>query len=229
MNQCYQMQRRRSLIASPKLIGVKRFLLAGCLSLTTVIAPGFMAPAQSQLFNSPVDQLSVQERVSLRQGKPVVTGANGRYVARILVNSSPAVVWSVMTDYANLAKFMPNMVSSRVIEDNGNRKVVEQEDERQVFLMKVRSRIRSSITEIEKRRVDFKLIDGNQIKTLQGSWKIEPVAPYQGATPNQVLITQVIEVHPKSSVPQGIFYNLFKDSLANTFSALGREINRRTR
>jgi hypothetical protein len=65
------------------------------------------------------------------------------------------------------------------------------------------------------------------LQSLNGYWKIEPVAPYSGAKANQVLITQVVQVQPKSGTPSGIFYSIFKDSLGKTLNAIKREVDRR--
>ncbi|MEB3292308.1 MAG: SRPBCC family protein [Synechococcales bacterium] len=186
-------------------------------------------PAQaSQLFNSPVDRLPATQRAELRNGQTVVTGDRGNYVARVLVTTSPDVAWSVLTDYRSFARFLPNVVSSRVVEDRGNQKIVEQVDARQVFLVNVRSRVRSAIVETNRQRIDFRQIDGD-LQQLSGYWKIEPIAPFAGAKPNQVLITQVVAAQPKSGTPRDVFYDIFKDSLDDTMQAIRREVGRRSR
>ncbi|NMG07047.1 SRPBCC family protein [Brasilonema sp. UFV-L1] len=200
-------------------------LFAGYFSVIVTIA---VTPSVSaELFNSPVDKLPVAERVKLRNGQALVTGEKGKYTAKVLVTASPDIAWEVLTDYDNFSKFLPNTVSGKVLTVNGNQKVVEQVDTRQVFLMNVQSRIRSAITETAKTRIDFRQIDGD-LQSLDGYWKIEPVAPYSGAKANQVLITQVVDAQPKSGTPKGIFYNLFKDSLAKIMIAIKKEVDRRT-
>ncbi|NMG22416.1 SRPBCC family protein [Brasilonema bromeliae] len=201
-------------------------LFAGYFSVIATIA---VTPSvYAELFNSPVDKLPVAERVKLRNGQALVTGEKGKYTAKVLVTASPDIAWEVLTDYDNFSKFLPNTVSGKVLEVNGNQKVVEQVDTRQVFLMNVQSRIRSAITETAKNRIDFRQIDGD-LQSLDGYWKIEPVAPYSGAKANQVLITQVVEAQPKSGTPKKIFYNLFKDSLGDILTAVKREVDRRNR
>jgi len=69
-------------------------------------------PARAALFDGPVDRLPSVQRDSLRKGQTVVTGSSGKYVARVLLTASPDAVWRVLTDYANLYKFIPNMTSS---------------------------------------------------------------------------------------------------------------------
>ncbi|MGH2413795.1 MAG: SRPBCC family protein [Microcystaceae cyanobacterium] len=190
---------------------------------TIAVTPSVSA----ELFNSPVDKLPVAERVKLRNGQALVTGEKGKYTAKVLVTASPDIAWEVLTDYDNFSKFLPNTVSGKVLTVNGNQKVVEQVDTRQVFLMNVQSRIRSAITETAKSRIDFRQIDGD-LQSLDGYWQIEPVALYSGAKANQVLITQVVDAQPKSGTPKGIFYDLFKNSLGEIMTAIKKEVDRRT-
>ena len=202
------------------------YFLTGCLTLITVTSSAVSSSAQ--LFNSPVDRLSASDRTTLRSGQTLVTGEKGNYVAKVLIKSSPDAAWNVLTDYGSLSKFIPNVVSSRVLESNGNRKVIEQVDARQVFLINVRSRIRSSITETAKTRIDFQQVDGD-LQKLQGYWTVEPVAAFSGAKADQVLITHVVDAQPKPGTPKDIFYNLFKDSLGKNLSAISQEVVRRSR
>ncbi|HEY9749282.1 MAG TPA: SRPBCC family protein [Allocoleopsis sp.] len=183
--------------------------------------------AKAELFNGPLDRLPVAERVALRSNKVVVTGDQGRYVAKVLVKASPDVVWAVLTDYANLSKFLPHVVSSRVIESQGNRKVVEQVDVRQVLLVSRRSRFRTENIETAKKRIDFRLLEGD-VKTLQGYWQLDPVAAYPGAPVTQVLLTQAITAEPDAGTPKGLFYNLFRNGLNESLTAISQEIGRRT-
>lgn len=199
-------------------------VITGCFSAVSLLTtPRTLG---SSLFNSTIDQLPTEERVTLRNGQPIITGENGRYTARVLISTSVDMAWSVLTDYNNTPKFMPHVASSQVIMANGNQKVVEQVDARQVFFISTRSRIRSAITETAKTRIDFQAIKGD-LKSMKGYWLLEPIAPYSGAKANQILITQVIEVQPKAGTPSGIFYGIFKESLGEIMSAIKKETERR--
>ena len=187
---------------------------------------GASLAAETGLFSSAVDQLPASSRVSLRSGNALVSGDQGRYVARVLVTATSDTAWSVLTDYNNFPKFLPNITSTKILETKGNQKVVEQVDSRQVFLFTITSRVRLAITESDRRRVDFRQVDGD-LQSISGYWQIEPIAPYQGAAPNQVLITQVVEAQPKSGTPRDTFYDIFKGSLNQTMVALSREVSRR--
>ncbi|WP_216351165.1 SRPBCC family protein [Leptolyngbya sp. 'hensonii'] len=194
---------------------------------TALITTTWSMPIHAGLFDGPVDSLPVLERVALREGKTVVTGENGKYIARTLVNASPEVVWAVLTDYENSTQYLPNLVSSKVLETNQHGKVVEQVSERQIFVVTIRSRIRFATKETDKQRIDFRLVEGDLAK-MQGYWKLEPVAPYPGAKPNQVLITTQVEAEPAAGTPTDIFYDIYKSALKDTMNAIRQEVGRRS-
>lgn len=183
-------------------------------------------PVRAALFDGPVDRLPAIERDSLRNGQTVVTGEKGKYVAKVLVTASPDAVWRVLTDYANLSKFIPNMTSSKVLESYGNRKVIEQVDTRQVFIVSIVSRTKLAIEETDRKQIDFRLIDGDLSK-MEGYWKIEPVSSIPNRPANQVLITYTVNAQPSDSTPADAFYGIFKDALNDTLQAIKNEIKSR--
>ena len=185
-------------------------------------------PAHADLFDGPVDRLPSIQRDSLRKGQTVVTGDRGKYVARVLVTASPDAVWRVLTDYGNLYKFIPNMSSSKILENRGERKVIEQVDSRQVFLVPIVSRTKLAITETNRRQIDFRLIDGDLAK-MEGYWKIEPVSTVPRRPPTQVLITYSINAQPNGSTPADAFYSIFKDALGDTLQAIKKEVKNRNK
>ena len=183
-------------------------------------------PAQASLFDGPVDRLSSIERDSLRNGQAVVTGDKGKYVARVLITASPDAVWQVLTDYANLSKFIPNMTSSKILENRGDRKVIEQVDSRQVFIVSIVSRTKLSIQETNLKQIDFRLVDGDLDK-MEGYWKMETVSAVPLGTPSQVLITYTVNAQPNSSTPSDAFYGIFKEALGDTLQAIKKEVKSR--
>ncbi|WP_103669426.1 SRPBCC family protein [Pseudanabaena sp. BC1403] len=183
-------------------------------------------PARAALFDGPVDRLPSVQRDSLRKGQTVVTGSSGKYVARVLLTASPDAVWRVLTDYANLYKFIPNMTSSKIIENRGTRKVIEQVDSRQVFLVSIVSRTKLAIQETDRKQIDFRLIDGD-LAQMEGYWKIEPVSSVPRRPANQILITYTVNAQPKSGTPTDAFYGIFKEALGDTLQAIKREVANR--
>ncbi len=173
-----------------------------------------------------MDRLPPIQRDRLRRGLVVVTGSQGQYTARVLVTATLPQVWAVLTDYDNLAKFIPNMAVSRIVQDQGDRKVVEQVDRRQVFLINVVSRTVLDISEERLSKVSFRLAEGD-LETLTGTWQIEPVSFVPRQPPTQVLITHTVTVQPKANVPAGTFFEIFEASLADTLRAIAKEVQRR--
>ncbi len=178
------------------------------------------------LFDGPVDRLPPIQRDRLRRGLVVVTGDKGQYTARVLVTATLPQVWAVLTDYDNLAKFIPNMASSRIIQDRGDRKVVEQVDRRQVFVVNVVSRTVLDISEERLSKINFRLAEGD-LENLTGTWQIEPVSFVPRQPPTQVLITHTVTVQPKANIPASTFFDIFEASLGETLLAIAREVQRR--
>jgi len=185
-------------------------------------------PVRAGLFDGPVDRLPSVQRDSLRKGQTVVTGDKGKYVARVLITALPDAVWRVLTDYANLYKFIPNMTSSKIIENRGNRKVIEQVDLRQVFLISIISRTKLAIQETDLKQIDFRLVDGDLAK-MEGYWKIEPVSSVPRRPANQILITYTVNAQPSSGTPTDAFYSIFKDALGDTLQSIKQEVKNRNR
>jgi len=156
----------------------------------------------------------------------VVTGEKGKYVARVLVDAPVDKVWKVLTDYPNFYKFIPNMISSKILEDRGDRKVIEQVDSRQVFVITVVSRTKLAIQETDRKQIDFRLIDGD-LSQMEGYWKIEPVSSVPRQAPNQILITYTVNAQPDKSAPADAFYGIFKDALGDILQAIKTEIKKR--
>ena len=67
-----------------------------------------------------------------------VTGKDGQYIAKIVVNSSADMTWKVLTDYNNFFRFLPNVISSKVLKTEGNKKTFEQIYQVQALIFKQR-------------------------------------------------------------------------------------------
>jgi len=193
-----------------------------------IICSASTLPAHAALFDGPVDRLPSVQRDSLRSGQTVVTGDNGKYVARVLVTASPDAVWGVLTDYANLSKFIPNMSSSKILENRGDRKIIEQVDSRQVFVVSIVSRTKLAIQETNLKQIDFRLLDGDLSK-MEGYWKMEPVSLIPNRPPSEVLITYSVDAQPNASTPTEVFYGIFKDALGDTLQAIKKEVKNRNK
>ena len=205
-----------------------RSLIYVLLSGVSLSGANLPALAQLALLHSPIDALPVEERINLQQGKPVVTGENGSYTARILIDATPSQAWSVLTDYSNYSQFMPNVTASSILEARGDRRIFEEVDRYRVApLVTVKARTRLAVTEIPQSSFNFQMIDG-KLQELHGSWTIQPVSIYPGDPITQILLTQEIHAQPRSITPKGLFYNIFRRHVEETMKAVRQEIKRRS-
>jgi len=150
--------------------------------------------------------------------KPTLTGQEGNYVGKILINAPVAKVWQVLTDYGDFPKFLPTITAVKILETNGNHKVYEQTNVVQVFFFSQTSKIAIATTETYPTLITFQMREGENIKSLQGSWQIEVISA------NQVLVTNQVRVEPTAAVPRDIFFNIYSDTLIKTLSALKQKI-----
>lgn len=186
-----------------------------------------VTPLRAELFDSALDRLPVNERAALRDGEVTVqVSEEGLYTTRVLVETSAAQVWEVLTDYEGSVSYAPNLISSTVLETTGDRTIVEQVSERKILFFTFRSRIRTENIASNERRIDFRAIEGD-FPVLEGYWQIEPIAPFSGAEPTAVLIEQQVTAVPPDGVPGDIFRDAFQSSLAELMQALKGEIERR--
>ncbi len=179
----------------------------------------FAAPALPQSVNF-LTRLPSPEQTTLKAGNVVLKGDNGRYVGRVLITAPVDTTWKVLTDYNHFKDFLPGVVSSRILETNGNQTVFEQVNSVKVFLFTQKSRLVVAASKQYPKQIDFRLKEGD-IQSLNGVWKLEPISP------TQVLITHEVTFDPGNSVPRSLVFNLYKNALADSLKAIKKETERR--
>lgn len=93
--------------------------------------------------------------------------------AQIFIPSRPDSVWMVITDYDHLREFIPNLAESRLLEDHGSVKLIEQVAEGKWFVFGKRARVVLEVEEHKYSRVDFHVVDGD-FSVFDGSWELRP-------------------------------------------------------
>lgn len=169
--------------------------------------------------------VSESQRLHLLDGQAVMMGERGQYQVMALAQVSSAIAWSVLTDYDNFHRFLPAVADSRIVESEGNRKLLEQIDRRRIMLKTVESRILTENIEIGQQQISFRLLEGN-LKYMYGHWRLDNVdwQPLEGAT----LISQQVRAEiDLSRAIKKMFYKMFEASLADTMVAIRDEMERR--
>jgi ribosome-associated toxin RatA of RatAB toxin-antitoxin module len=169
--------------------------------------------------------LSATEQDQLKRGEAIVTGDNGNYTAMVLVKASVEATWDVLTDYEGLEDFLPNVTSSRVVAEQGDRKIVERVDTRNVLFMELESTTRTESVEKAPDQIDFRLVEGDHLKQLDGRWRVQPV---ESADSPAVLISQTVAADADAGILQGTFEEMFASSLKESLEAIRSEVERRS-
>lgn len=186
----------------------------------------FTPMATAKLFDGPVDQLPLEQRVSLKRGELIFLGEDGSYTSRLLITTSLDNVWQVLTDYDNFADFLPGVTSSELLENNGERKVFEQINQIKTLIFSIESRVQVATIESYPEEIAFEAVDGD-LAIMDGTWLLEPVSPYPSAPPDQVLLTYKVVVEPAKAPNDGIFFSIYEDRLQKTLKAIKEETERR--
>ncbi|MEJ8847695.1 SRPBCC family protein [Variovorax rhizosphaerae] len=120
-------------------------------------------------------QAPVQTRPPLPTQISIETTGKGNL---IIVDASDEMqveartVWDAVTDYDNLAEFIPDMRVSRVVQREGNTLLVEKQGEFRFLLFRQPVDVRMKVIESPQRRVVARAVGGN-VRALLGVYAIE--------------------------------------------------------
>jgi ribosome-associated toxin RatA of RatAB toxin-antitoxin module len=204
---------------SPKiLLGLLGFLI------TTVTTNGFAphAFAQVQLTQAPLTVRIAAAR-SLKPGEIIFQGSQGSYIGYTVVQGDIKTLWDVLTDYDNFEKYMPNVVDSKILANQGNSTTFEQTQLFQILFFSRRSRTKIVVEESYPQNINFRVVEG-EVKSLEGSWKVEPLGN------NKFLLTHAVNVEPdiKSGSNRNLFFSIYEDTMEKTLKAIQVETSKRS-
>ena len=188
----------------------------------------------SQRLDQFVNALSSSEKRSIAEGHALVKGDGHRYTGQILIPAPISMVWDVLTDYSQLAHFLPSVESSRVIETEGDRTVVEQVAVLRILMATLRSRICTENIETPQTKIDFRLIEGD-LKMLKGCWNLyEVMIPdhlarsLAASTAPHVLLKQTVRAEAGTSLLDGAFGMIFMNSMNENLTSIRQESMQRS-
>ena len=132
------------------------WLLGIALTTTTLVA----TPAIAQSNGAGVNQESASLGRNLQDGEILLRGSKGKYIGYTIVRGNIQTLWSVLTDYDNFEKYMPNVVESQLLESDGNQKVFEQVQNFQILFFSRRTKVKTMVTEAYPKLIKFKVLEG---------------------------------------------------------------------
>ncbi len=151
----------------------------------TTITPDSLSGEKTKLLNGEV----IVALSNLEEG---VTGVQGQ----IYIAAPPKKVWEVLTDYNNHKFFVPNIIDSGVISDNGTEKVMFEKGKTRMFIFQKEVYIKMKVWGDNLTRLCFQQITGD-FKVYKGEWLL--VDYPQGAG---TFLTYKAEVKPDFYAPQ---------------------------
>ena len=130
--------------------------------------------------------------------KPVLRGSQGNYVVTEFVATTPQQAWAVLTNFNAQAEWAPDISQTKVLKRSGS-KLELQQIYRAGYTFGLPIKARLSVQESPPKGFSYKLIQGDRLNTLQGSWSIQPVT-------GGVQLKHQMQVDPQVPGPLRPFY-----------------------
>lgn len=167
--------------------------------------------------------LNAPQQAQLQRGNILRTGQLGNYRVWSLVEATPEVVWSVLTDYEGFPQFLPSVAACRVRSRQHDRVIVERKDRRKIGWMPIKVRLVTENVERYPERIDYRMVEGS-LDSMEGTWRLAHVTHERGA---RTLLVQHIMAQAKLGPLQSYFYEVFETGLVETMADLRTEMERR--
>ena len=168
--------------------------------------------------------MAITSTAAAQQPPPAVSvrEANGAYVveARFRVAAPAGVIRDVLTDYAGIPRFMPDVRSSIVRRRAGGSVIVEQEAESSFLMFSKKVHLVLDVLEAE-RVITFRDLCGKSFDRYEGSWTLAP----EGG--EQVTVTYTLTADPSFKVPGSVLRRLLDRNARQTIDQLRAEAARR--
>lgn len=140
-----------------------------------------------------------------------------KITASILIDSTLDDVWSILSDYNNLASHVPNLVKSYLIPSPPGTIRLFQEGAQNIIGFDFRASLIMDMTEepvdpnraIQERKLSFKLVESMMFSNFEGSWHLKTHSRKQRMDPvtkeitiqYTTMLTYSVLVRPKGPVP----------------------------
>jgi len=158
---------------------------------------------------------------SAARGDAQMQGSHVVSWGSVTVSAGLDLAFEVLTDYGNMASFLPGMLASRMVSRDGNSVIVEQSADEGVFLFRHRVDVRLAIVENPPHRLSVRALAGS-FKEMDGSYLLT-------RKDDHTLIEYRGRFLPAFDLPPMIGTYAVQRSLERHLGALAEEIERRSR
>lgn len=160
-----------------------------------------------------------EERTKLLGGESIVRTIdldNGitRVTGKILIDAPPEDVWTVITDYNNHQNFIPKVLESRLLSNNGTRQVLYQRGKSGMLFFRKTVQITLQVESEPVSRISFKILEGD-FRIYQGNWLLEAL-PGKRAS----MLTFEATIQPDFFAPSFFVRSVQKNDLPKILEAV---------
>lgn len=151
-----------------------------------------------------------------------VREANGAFIveARFQVSAPAGVVREVLTDYAGIPRFMPEVRMSVVRQRKGDQVIVEQHAESKFLLFSKTVYLLLHVTEGD-RVIQFRDACRTSFDRYEGAWTLVPDG-------DRATVVYTLTADPSFKVPGAVLKRLLDRNARQTIEQLRAEVARRT-
>lgn len=149
------------------------------------------------------------------------TGERMDVRAQAVVAAPLAVVWSTLTDYEGLPRFIPGIAASTVLSRQGNRLLVEQRGEARFLFFSFPVEVRLDVVHAPPDRIASRAVGGN-MRRMTGLYEI-----MQDDARGGIRLRYVGEIEPDFELPPLVGMAVLHAVVEEQFSAMVAEIERR--
>jgi len=144
-----------------------------------------------------------------------------RLAVQLSLSPDPRCLWSVLTDYGNLNRYIPNLASSRQLWRRGNVVGLEQVGTQQFCGLRFSARVELELVEDEEAGLlSFSMCRGD-FRRFEGCWQI-------GRAGDTTRLLYDLTVQGRPGMPIGLIEQRLREDLANNLRGVQREAERRT-
>jgi len=143
-----------------------------------------------------------------------------RLAIRLRMDLAPEWLWAVLTDYANLSRFIPNLETSRLLWRRANVVGLEQEGAQSFIGLRFRARVQLELTEDRERLcLSFVMVKGD-FRRFEGTWQI-------GHDASGTTLLYELTVQGCVGMPIALIEQRLREDLAANLRAVQQEALRR--
>ena len=180
--------------------------------------PGLLSKGPANVTNSA--QTSVCSLDTIQQEMERLPQGTRRLAVQLRLPLDPRWIWSVLTDYANLNRFIPNLASSRQLWRRGNRVGLEQVGTQQFCGLNFSAKVELELEEdFEAGELRFCMCRGD-FRRFEGCWQI-------GRTGETTHLLYELTVQGRPGMPIGLIEQRLREDLASNLRGVQREAERR--